>query len=41
LADLCQRCVKLDLHSETLPVAANVAAFQQAYERYQQHVATL
>ncbi|WP_395602591.1 xylulokinase [Pseudomonas sp. A1230] len=41
LADLCQRCVKLDLSSETLPNAANVAAFQQAYERYQQHVATL
>ncbi|WP_166219668.1 xylulokinase [Pseudomonas atagonensis] len=41
LADLCERCVKLDLASETLPVAANVAAFQQAYERYQQHVATL
>ncbi|MCF4996756.1 xylulokinase [Pseudomonas syringae] len=41
LADLCERCVKLDLSSETLPVAANVAAFQQAYERYQQHVATL
>ena len=41
LADLCQRCVKLDPSSETLPIAANVAAFQQAYERYQQHVATL
>lgn len=41
LADLCQRCVKLDLSSETLPNAANVAAFQQAYERYLQHVATL
>ncbi|MCT8946986.1 xylulokinase [Pseudomonas iridis] len=41
LADLCQRCVKLDLSSETLPNAANVAAFQQAYERYQQHVASL
>jgi xylulokinase len=41
LAQLCQRCVKLDLQSETLPIAANVAAFQQAYERYQQHVATL
>ncbi|MFW6749491.1 xylulokinase [Pseudomonas glycinae] len=41
LADLCQRCVKLDLNSETLPVAANVAAFQQAYERYRLHVATL
>ncbi|PNG41414.1 xylulokinase [Pseudomonas asplenii] len=41
LADLCQRCVKLDCSSETLPIAANVAAFEQAYERYQQHVATL
>jgi xylulokinase len=41
LADLCQRCVKLDPSSETLPIAANVAAFQQVYERYQQHVATL
>ncbi|QKV64645.1 xylulokinase [Pseudomonas sp. 43A] len=41
LADLCQHCVKLDSSSETLPIAANVAAFQQAYERYQQHVATL
>jgi len=41
LAELCERCVKLDAGSETLPIAANVAAFQQAYERYQQHVATL
>ncbi|PAU58314.1 xylulokinase [Pseudomonas sp. PICF141] len=41
LADLCERCVKLDLASETLPIAENVSAFQQAYERYQQHVATL
>ncbi|RON69456.1 xylulokinase [Pseudomonas fluorescens] len=41
LADLCQRCVTLDPSSETLPIAANVTAFQQAYERYQQHVATL
>jgi xylulokinase len=41
LADLCARCVKLDPASETLPVAENVAASQQAYERYQRHVATL
>lgn len=41
LADLCERCVKLDPASETLPIAANVWAFQQAYERYQQHLATL
>ena len=41
LADLCERCVKLDPASETLPIAQNVVASQQAYERYQQHVATL
>ena len=41
LEDLCERCVKLDLASETLPIADNVAAYQQAYERYRQHVATL
>ena len=41
LAELCARCVKLDPTSETLPIAENVAASQQAYERYQQHVATL
>ncbi|AKA24556.1 xylulokinase [Pseudomonas chlororaphis] len=41
LAQLCQRCVKLDPASETLPIAAHVAAYQQVYERYQQHVATL
>ncbi|NUU36708.1 xylulokinase [Pseudomonas sp. C2B4] len=41
LADLCERCVKLDTASETRPIAKNVAAAQQAYERYQQHVATL
>ncbi|MNI08210.1 Xylulose kinase [compost metagenome] len=41
LADLCERCVKLDPASETLPVADNVRASQQAYERYRQHVATL
>ncbi|MGY2343433.1 xylulokinase [Pseudomonas sp. SDO5532_S415] len=41
LADLCARCVKLDQASETLPIAENVTASQKAYERYQQHVATL
>ncbi|KAB0507737.1 xylulokinase [Pseudomonas moorei] len=41
LSDLCERCVKLDLASETLPIAENVMASQQAYERYRQHVATL
>ncbi|MGF7116147.1 xylulokinase [Pseudomonas laurylsulfatiphila] len=41
LADLCERCVKLDPAGETLPVADNVRASQQAYERYRQHVATL
>ncbi|HEF4759930.1 TPA: xylulokinase [Pseudomonas putida] len=41
LADLCERCVTLDMTSETRPIAGNVAASQQAYERYRQHVATL
>lgn len=41
LADLCARCVKLDQASETLPIAENVTASRKAYERYQQHVATL
>jgi len=41
LADLCARCVKFDPASETVPIADNVVACQQAYERYQQHVATL
>jgi len=41
LAQLCERCVKLDPASETLPVADNVQACQQAYERYRQQVATL
>ena len=41
LADLCERCVKLDPASETLPIAGNVAASQLAYERYRRQVATL
>ncbi|HJH21565.1 xylulokinase [Pseudomonas lactis] len=41
LASLCDKCVSVDPASRTLPVAANVSAYQQAYERYQQHVATL
>lgn len=41
LAELCERCVKLDPASETRPIAAHVAASQQAYEVYRQHVATL
>ena len=41
LADLCERCVRLDPASETWPIAENVAASQLAYERYQRHVATL
>lgn len=41
LQALCARCVSLDPASRTEPVAASVKAYQQAYERYQQHVATL
>ncbi|WP_434581015.1 xylulokinase [Pseudomonas sp. Z5-35] len=41
LAELCQRCVKLDPASETRPIAEQVAASQQAYALYRRHVATL
>ncbi|MCK9813751.1 xylulokinase [Pseudomonas sp. MAFF 302046] len=41
LETLCERCVSLDPASLTRPIAANVAAYQTAYERYRQHVATL
>ncbi|NNA87956.1 xylulokinase [Pseudomonas gessardii] len=41
LQALCARCVSVDPASRTQPVAASVAAYQQAYARYQQHVATL
>ncbi|AIG01354.1 xylulokinase [Pseudomonas fluorescens] len=41
LEALCARCVSIDPASRTQPVAASVAAYQHAYERYQQHVATL
>jgi len=34
LNDLCTRCVSLDAASETQPIAANVAAYQQVYDRY-------
>jgi xylulokinase len=38
LAALCKRCVRLDETSHTQPVAANVLAYQGAYERYRQHI---
>jgi xylulokinase len=41
LAQLCQRCVSVDATSRTVPNAGSVSAYQQAYERYQQHVASL
>ncbi|SDU94110.1 xylulokinase [Pseudomonas mucidolens] len=41
LEALCTRCVSLDADSSTRPSATSVSAYQQAYERYQQHVATL
>lgn len=34
LDSLCRRCVSLDASSETQPLAANVAAYQQVYDRY-------
>ena len=35
---LCDRCVTLDPGSMTTPVADHVAAYQQAYQRYRQHL---
>jgi xylulokinase len=34
LQALCDRCVRMDEHSQTAPIAANVAAYQQVYEEY-------
>lgn len=34
LANLCARCVALDVSSETRPIAQNVTAYQQVYARY-------
>ncbi|KAA0946039.1 xylulokinase [Pseudomonas sp. ANT_H14] len=41
LAALCARCVSVDPASLSKPVATSVSAYQHAYERYQQHVASL
>lgn len=38
LAELCERCVRLDAHSSTVPQAANVAAYQAVYARYREHI---
>ncbi|KPY82402.1 Xylulokinase [Pseudomonas syringae pv. tagetis] len=35
LQALCERCVSLDQRSETHPVAQNVIAYEQVYQRYQ------
>ena len=41
LAALCERCVELDLDSETRPIAENVLAYQDVYDRYRAQVQTL
>ena len=41
LADICQRCVRLDPTSESRPIAENVHAYEQLYLRYRQQVAAL
>ena len=41
LADLCQRCVRLDLDSQTQPDATHVAAYERVYQRYRDQVAAL
>ncbi|QHF03598.1 xylulokinase [Pseudomonas asturiensis] len=38
LQDLCERSVSLDPDSETRPIAQNVDAYQQVYQRYQDHL---
>ncbi|MBA1228729.1 xylulokinase [Pseudomonas viridiflava] len=38
LQALCERCVSLDSASETHPIAQNVVAYQQVYQRYQDHL---
>jgi xylulokinase len=41
LTSLCARCVSLEHSSETRPVARNVAAYQQVYERYRSQLQAL
>ena len=41
LADICQRCVRLDPTSARQPTAQNVQAYEQLYLRYRQQVAAL
>ena len=41
LADICQRCVRLDPTSASQPIAENVHAYEQLYLRYRQQVAAL
>jgi xylulokinase len=41
LTSLCARCVSLEHSSETRPVARNVAAYQQVYERYRNQLQAL
>lgn len=41
LADICERCVHLEPESETRPIAQNVLAYQDVYQRYREQVQTL
>ena len=38
LAQLCQRCVRLDESTHTQPVAASAAAYEEVYGRYREHI---
>jgi len=41
LQSLCERCVTLDLNSQTRPVPGNVSAYQQVYDRYRSQLQAL
>ena len=41
LAELCQRCVSLDETTAVAPDTAAVLAYEQAYQRYRQLVASI
>ncbi|RRV05424.1 xylulokinase [Pseudomonas sp. v388] len=41
LQALCERCVRLEPDSETRPIAENVAAYRDVYQRYREQVQAL
>jgi xylulokinase len=41
LAQLCERCVRLDGSTRTVPLAAHVQDYERVYQRYRQHLQAL